>query len=135
MTFAADLPRVTGRHRNRALARARAARSVELAASGHTYEAIAAELGYASRGTVHRMVHKELRARTTDGVDLLRAVRCPGQTLCSQPCGTRRSPATQLRAQLSSALSPSAYACSGSAQDPQADETQGSRVKTSRARQ
>ncbi|WP_156415570.1 hypothetical protein [Terrabacter sp. Soil811] len=57
---AAALPRVTGRHRNRALASARHARAVELATEGLTYQAIADELGYANRGTVHHIVHDAL---------------------------------------------------------------------------
>lgn len=31
-------------------------------------------LGYADRGTVHRIVHQELDARTAEGVDMLRSV-------------------------------------------------------------
>ena len=58
----------------RALAKARAVRAVELAAAGKTYAAIADVLGYADRGTVHRIVRKELEARSAESVDLLRAV-------------------------------------------------------------
>ena len=74
MSSTAELPRVSGRHRNRALAKARAVRAVELAAAGMTYAGIADVLGYADRGTVHRIVRKELEARSADSVDLLRAV-------------------------------------------------------------
>ena len=49
-----DLPRVSGRHRNSALAKARTVRALELAAEGHTYAAIAAELGYADRAVGRR---------------------------------------------------------------------------------
>lgn len=58
----------------RALAKARAVRAVELAAAGKTYAAIADVLGYADRGTVHRIVRKELEARSAESVDLLRSV-------------------------------------------------------------
>ena len=56
----AALPRVSGRHRNKALAAARRTRAVELRCEGWTYEAIAEELGYASRATVYAIVHKAL---------------------------------------------------------------------------
>jgi hypothetical protein len=70
----AELPRVNGRHRNRALATSRRVRAVELRAAGLTYEQIAAELGYASRGTVYRIVSEALQAQTVEGVDQLRSV-------------------------------------------------------------
>lgn len=63
-----------GRHRNRALASYRRAKAVELAASGRTYQQIADELGYAHRGTVHRIVHQALEAHQVQGVELLREV-------------------------------------------------------------
>jgi transposase-like protein len=44
------LPKVTGRHRNRALAAERRSRAVELALTGSSYRAIADQLGYANRG-------------------------------------------------------------------------------------
>lgn len=72
MTAVAELPRVSGPHRNRALAAARHARAVELAAAGRTYEQIAGELGYANRGTVHRIVAQALRRETTEAVGELR---------------------------------------------------------------
>jgi len=74
MTMAAGLPRVSGRHRNRALAKARAVRAVELAAEGNTYGQIAAELGYANRGTVHRIVREALETQQVQSVELLREV-------------------------------------------------------------
>lgn len=70
----AALPRVDGRHRNRALAAARRARAIELRAQGWTYEQIADELGYANRGTVYRMVGRALEAQTVEAVDALRAL-------------------------------------------------------------
>ena len=72
MTAVAELPPVSGPHRNRALAAARHARAVELATAGLTYEQIAAELGYANRGTVHRIVAQTLRRETVEAVDELR---------------------------------------------------------------
>jgi hypothetical protein len=48
MAIPATLPRVTGQHRNRALAAARQARAVELATRGMTYQQIADELGYSN---------------------------------------------------------------------------------------
>ena len=55
-------PRVTGRHRNRALAGARRAPVLELRAQGWAYDAIAEELGYTSRATVHHIVKAALAA-------------------------------------------------------------------------
>lgn len=49
----ANLPRVNGRNRNRALAAAHRVRAVELGTAGYTYDQIAAKLGYASTGTVY----------------------------------------------------------------------------------
>jgi hypothetical protein len=44
MTVLVDIPKVTGRHRNRALAAERRSRVVEMAATGSSYQAIAVEL-------------------------------------------------------------------------------------------
>ena len=63
-----------GRHRNRALASYRRSRAVEMAAGGCTYQEIADELGYANRGTVHRVVREALEAQQVKSVDLLRTV-------------------------------------------------------------
>ncbi len=52
----------------------RKARAVELATQGHTYQQIADELGYANRGTVHRLVQQTLHAHQADSVDTLRAL-------------------------------------------------------------
>jgi hypothetical protein len=43
-----------------------------MALIGHTYQAIADELGYASRGTVHRIVKTALADHEMDSVDELR---------------------------------------------------------------
>ncbi len=63
-----------GRHRNRALASYRRSRAVEMAAGGCTYQQIADELGYANRGTVHRLVRQALEAQQVESVELLRTV-------------------------------------------------------------
>ncbi|MFW5471623.1 helix-turn-helix domain-containing protein [Knoellia sp. CPCC 206435] len=68
----AALPRVDGRHRNKALAAARRTRAVELRCQGWTYEAIAEELGYASRATVYAIVHKALAVQEAGDVENLR---------------------------------------------------------------
>jgi Homeodomain-like domain len=70
----AELPRVNGRHRNRALAASRRARAIELRAAGLTYQQIAAELGYANRGTVCRIVSDALNSQTVEAVDELRSL-------------------------------------------------------------
>jgi hypothetical protein len=74
MTAVAELPKVTGQHRNRALAAARRARAVDLRTAGLTYDEIATELGYASRGTVYRIVAEALRAQTAEAVGELRSL-------------------------------------------------------------
>ncbi len=63
-----------GRRNNPPLAEWRKARAVELATQGHTYQQIADELGYANRGTVHRVVQQTLHAHQADSVDTLRAL-------------------------------------------------------------
>ena len=70
----AELPRVNGRHRNRALAAARRVRAVELRTAGRTYDQIATELGYANRGTVYRVVANALETQTVDAVENLRCL-------------------------------------------------------------
>ncbi len=62
-----------GRHRSQALARYRRARAVELVLEGRTYQQVADELGYANRGTVHRLVQQALQQQVSDGVQDLRA--------------------------------------------------------------
>ena len=71
MSTAAALPRVEGRHRNKALAAARRARAVELVTQGMTYQQAADELGYANRGTVYRLVHQALARDTAEAVGTL----------------------------------------------------------------
>lgn len=67
-------PPATGRHRNRALADARRARAIELRLTGHTYQQIADELGYANKGTVHRLITNALRAEEAETTRDLRAL-------------------------------------------------------------
>lgn len=71
MSIPAAIPLVRGQHRNRALASARQARAVELGTQGHTYQQIADELGYANRGTVHRIVHQALAHDRVEAVETL----------------------------------------------------------------
>ena len=68
----AELPRVTGRHRNKALAQERRTKAVELAISGHGYKAIADLMGYANRGTVYRIVQDALKAHQVTSIDEVR---------------------------------------------------------------
>ena len=68
----AELPMVDGRHRNRALAAARRVRAVELKSAGFTYEQVANQLGYTSRGTAFNVVAKALREQTAEAVTNLR---------------------------------------------------------------
>jgi hypothetical protein len=70
----ADLPMVNGQHRNRALAAARRVRAVELRTAGRTYDQIAAELGFANRGTVYRVVANALETQTVEAVENLRCL-------------------------------------------------------------
>ena len=70
----AELPKVRGQHRNRALAAARRARAVELRTAGLTYDQIAMELGYANRGTVYHVVAEALKAQTAEAVGELRSL-------------------------------------------------------------
>jgi orotate phosphoribosyltransferase-like protein len=68
----AELPRVNGRHRNLGLAAIRRIRAVELLASGCTYQQVADQLGYTSRGTAYSVVAKALREQTAEAVADLR---------------------------------------------------------------
>jgi hypothetical protein len=68
------LPAVSGRHSNRVLASARKTRAVELKLQGLTYQQVADELGYANKGTVHRLVREALDAQQVQSVERLREV-------------------------------------------------------------
>ena len=57
---------------NAALAAYRKARAVELALAGHSYDAIAHELGLANRGTAWHMVQNALKQRLFAAVDAYR---------------------------------------------------------------
>jgi len=67
-----ELPKVHGRHRNLGLAAIRRVRAVQLLASGCTYQQVADELGYTSRGTAYSVVAKALREQTAEAVADLR---------------------------------------------------------------
>ncbi|WP_432559264.1 hypothetical protein [Granulicoccus sp. GXG6511] len=71
-TLLDNVPRVTGRHHNRALAQARRAKAVELRMAGKTYQQIADLLGYANKGTVHRILTNALTEHEVDSIDELR---------------------------------------------------------------
>ncbi|MEO3939283.1 helix-turn-helix domain-containing protein [Dermatophilaceae bacterium Soc4.6] len=71
-TAAVALPRVSGRHRNHALASARRARAIRLVTEGQTYQQVADHLGYSNRGTVHRLVRTALMNETVNAVSELR---------------------------------------------------------------
>src|SRR4051794_8098510 len=58
-----EVPVVAGRHRTRAPAKRRKTRAVELVLNGCTYQQAAEQMGYANRGTVHRLVNEALAAQ------------------------------------------------------------------------
>jgi len=63
------LPRVSGRHRDRALASARRCRAIQLKLQGLTHQQIADELGYTSRGTVYKIIKTAQAAQLTGAVE------------------------------------------------------------------
>jgi len=63
------LPRVSGRHRDRALASARKCRAIQLKLQGLTYQQIADELGYTSRGTVYKIIRTAQATQLTGAVE------------------------------------------------------------------
>jgi hypothetical protein len=60
--------------RSKSVALMRKSRAVQLLAAGHTYDHIAREVGYANRGTAHRVVTQALTERLVEDIDLHRAV-------------------------------------------------------------
>ena len=68
------VPRVSGRHQNRALASSRLTRAIGLKAQGRTYQQVADELGYANRGSVYSIVQKGLAEGEAQSADTLRFV-------------------------------------------------------------
>ncbi len=54
------------------LAAWRKAKAVELAVEGHTYDTIAEQVGFANRGTAHRVVRKALDEQVAENVQQLR---------------------------------------------------------------
>ncbi len=63
------LPRVSGRHRDRALASARRCRAIQLKLQGLTYQQIADELGYTSRGAVYKIIKTAQATQLTGAVE------------------------------------------------------------------
>ena len=63
-----------GRHRDHALAAYRRTRALELRAEGLGYQAIAEAVGYANRGTAHKVIAEALEARESQDVDFLRQI-------------------------------------------------------------
>lgn len=60
------------RGRNRPFAAWRKAKAVELAVEGYTYDTIAKQVGFANRGTAHRVVRKALDEQVAQKVEQLR---------------------------------------------------------------
>ena len=69
-----EVPRVVGRHGNKALAIRRRTRAVELVLTGRTYRQVADAMGYANRGTVYRIVQEAVKAQEVDSIADLRAL-------------------------------------------------------------
>ena len=67
-----DVPPARGQERCSPRTKARATRCVELALKGWTYQAIADEVGYANRGTVHRIVQQTLAKHEVESIELHR---------------------------------------------------------------
>ncbi len=63
-----------GNHRNAALATYRRTRALELRAQGMGYAEIAQSVGYANKGTAHKVISQALAARESEDVDVLRQV-------------------------------------------------------------
>jgi hypothetical protein len=58
--------------------------------AGRSYDQIASAVGYANRGTAHRVVAKALAQRLVDDVDQLREFELAGWTPSKRRCGLRR---------------------------------------------
>ena len=78
-----DLPPVTGRHRTRALAADRRRHAVEMALTGHTYQAIADRLGYANRADGVQAVAEALEQQQVETVDERGARATSAASTCS----------------------------------------------------
>src|SRR5690349_1821750 len=71
----ADIARThRGRHRDKALASYRRTRALELRAQGKGYAEIAREVGYANKGTAHKVIAQALEARESHDIDFLRQI-------------------------------------------------------------
>lgn len=64
-----SLPKVSGRHQNKALASARKLRAIELKTQGLTYQQVADEMGYANKGSVHAIIKGAQAAQVADAVE------------------------------------------------------------------
>ena len=62
-----------GRHRDKALASYRRTRALELRAQGKGYAEIARSVGYANKGTAHKVIAQALQAREARAMDVLGA--------------------------------------------------------------
>jgi hypothetical protein len=62
------------RRNDPALAEWRRGEAIRLRMAGRSYEAIAREVGYANRGTAHKVVKAALEARTDEHIKMYRAV-------------------------------------------------------------
>ena len=69
-----DLPRVSGRHRNKPLAAARKAKAIQLKTQGWTYQQIADEMGYQNRGSVYAIIKQAQSKHLAEGIEYHRDV-------------------------------------------------------------
>jgi len=67
----------------------KAARAVELVREGKSYDQVARALGYANRGTAHRVVTKALSERMIDGIDDLRDIEVAAENW-ARSCRTQQ---------------------------------------------
>ncbi len=86
-----------GRHRDKALASYRRTRALELRAQGKAYAEIAREVGYANKGTAHKVISQALRhGRPRTSTSCARS-RWTGSTPCTRRCGRPPWPVTSRR--------------------------------------
>ena len=75
------------RHRDKALAAYRRTRALELRAEGGGYAEIAREVGYANKGTAHKVIAEALEARESrTSTSCARSLTC-GSKPCTRRCG------------------------------------------------
>lgn len=68
------LPRVSDRHRNKALASARKAKAIALKAQGWTYQQIADAMGYRNKDTVYAIIKQAQSKQLAEGVQYHRDI-------------------------------------------------------------